>query len=517
VTNNKQKNKYLALISVSDKDGIVDFAKQLVSLSFEIISTGGTSKELKNSGIPVTDISEKTNFPEIMGGRVKTLHPTIHAGILARQPEDNKILEQLEINKIDLVVVNLYPFMKKVLDPKSSLNEIIENIDIGGPTMIRAAAKNYKSTMVVVNPSQYSNTLSEIKNGRNDIEFRQKLALEAFNHTAKYDGNISNYLNNSFTKDKNYPEEIHLSIKKNNNLKYGENPHQKAAFYTHEKEMLFYKKQIQGDSLSYNNLVDSQAAFECVNSFEQIGCVIVKHANPCGAAISSSNLSAYQLAYNSDAISAFGGIIAFNNPLDSNTAQEIINNQFVEVIIAPEIEKKAIEILNKKKKIRVLETGEPYLSDTHLKSLGGGYLLQEADNSMPLEKINLTISTIREPSKQEKDDLIFGWKIVKYVKSNAIVLVKNQQVIGVGAGQMSRIDSVKLAVKKAKEMGFNCKNCSLASDAFFPFRDGIDLADKYGIKSIIQPGGSIRDQEVVDAANENDISMILTNKRHFRH
>ncbi len=514
---NQTKNtNYKALISVSDKDGIVDFAKELVKLSFEITSTGGTYSKLKDSGIQVTDISKKTNFPEIMDGRVKTLHPAIHAGILAREPQDDIVLKNNGFEKIDLIVVNLYPFMNKVLDPSISEEEIIENIDIGGPTMIRAAAKNYNRTMIVVDPSQYVETLKIIKTGGNNLKFRQQLALKAFNYTAKYDGDISNYFNQKFGGNDQYPDNIHLSMEKKFDLKYGENPHQKAALYTQGKGSLFYKRKIQGDTLSYNNLVDALSAFECVNTLDSSGCVIVKHANPCGGAISSSNLNAYKLAYKSDTISAFGGIIAFNNPLDSNTAQEIINNQFVEVIIAPEINNEAIEILKQKKKIRVLETGDQSQYSKNLKSLGTSFLLQDSDSAIN-NKLSVKKVTIKGPSKKEKDDLLFGWKIAKYVKSNAIVLVKNKQVIGIGAGQMSRIDSVKLAVQKAKDMGFNFDGCSLASDAFFPFRDGIDLVAEYGIQSIIQPGGSLRDQEVINAANEKNISMLLTSIRHFRH
>jgi phosphoribosylaminoimidazolecarboxamide formyltransferase/IMP cyclohydrolase len=510
-----------ALLSVSDKTGIVEFAQQLHALGVEILSTGGTAKLLREQYIPVIEVSDVTQFPEIMGGRVKTLHPKIHGGILARRDLDQAVVDEHQIPLIDIIAVNLYPFEQTIAKSDCTLEDAIENVDIGGPTMIRAAAKNYQFVTVVVDHDDYTNIIDELNTVHIISEqTRFQLAAKAFSHTANYDAAISNYLtglNACFSES--YTKQWH----KQQDLRYGENPHQQAAFYTdpHINEAsISTAAQLQGKALSYNNIADSDAALECVKSFiGQTACVIVKHANPCGVATADSQLHAYQLAYATDSTSAFGGIIAFNTELQANTAQAIIDQQFVEVIIAPSVSAKALEILSDKKNIRVLACGElPKTVETILeyKNVVGGLLIQDRDVK-PLTINDLHIVTKRQPTEQEILDCLFAWQVVQYVKSNAIVYAKNNHTIGIGAGQMSRVVSAEIAALKAKEAHLSVAGSVMASDAFFPFRDGIDAAAKVGVTAVIQPGGSIRDDEVISAANEAGIAMLFTAIRHFKH
>ena len=508
-----------ALISVSDKTGITQFAQSLVSLNIELVSTGGTAKLLKEQGIPVIEVSDFTGFPEIMAGRVKTLNPLIHGGILARRGVDEGVMIENDIKPIDLVVVNLYPFQDTISRPECSFEDAIENIDIGGPAMLRSSAKNHKSVTVIVNSSDFQLVLDELKaSGNTSLKTRKKLALKTFEHTAQYDGAIANYLGEE---EDGFSNTLNFQFTKSQALRYGENPHQRAAFYTDSnlKEVsIANSKQIQGKPLSYNNLADADAALQCVRDFDEPSCVIIKHANPCGVASRKDILRAYQSAYQTDPTSAFGGIIAFNRELDIVTAEVIINQQFVEVIIAPKINIATLKILAKKENIRVLECGELGKPKTTLdfKKVSGGLLVQ--DNDIELINVdNLKCVTTIKPSDSEMNDLIFAWKVAKSVKSNAIVYVKNQMTIGIGAGQMSRIYSAKIAGIKAADENLEVEGSVMASDAFFPFRDGIDAAAKAGISSIIHPGGSMRDDEVIAAANEHGISMIFTGIRHFKH
>ena len=511
-----------ALISVSNKSGLVEFCRSLTEeFNVEIISTGGTLKALKEASISAVEISQFTNFPEMMDGRVKTLHPKVHGGILARREQDQGIMKENNILAIDLVVVNLYPFKETISKPDVSLEEAIENIDIGGPSMVRSAAKNNKYVGVVVEPEDYPLILKEMKSNRGSLsqEMRSSLATKAFNHTANYDTVISGYLSSLTEPD--FPNRIFAKFQKKEVMRYGENPHQKAAFYVDETKQgngLGNAIQLQGKQLSYNNIADTDAALECVKSFEEPTCVIIKHANPCGVATDVDITEAYQKAFDADSTSAFGGIIALNRKLEEKTAQQIIDNQFVEVIIAPGVSASAQKILNTKENIRVLEMEnmEKPLSGFKFLSVTDGLLVQEIDNGSISYK-DLKIVSSREPTKTELQDCLFAWKVCKFVKSNAIVYAKNNQTVGVGAGQMSRIDSAQIAASKAKERGFKTKGCSMASDAFFPFRDGIDVASSMGISSIIQPGGSIRDDEIIEAANEANMAMIFTGMRHFRH
>ena len=508
-----------ALISVSDKTGITQFAQSLVSLNIEILSTGGTAKLLKEQGIPVIEVSDFTGFPEIMAGRVKTLNPLIHGGILARRGIDEGVMIENDIKPIDLVVVNLYPFQDTVSRPECSFEDAIENIDIGGPAMLRSSAKNHKSVTVIVDSSDFQLVLDELNaSGNTSLKTRKKLALKTFEHTAQYDGAIANYLGEE---EDGFSNTLNFQFTKSQALRYGENPHQRAAFYTDsnlEEVSIANSKQIQGKPLSYNNLADADAALECVRDFDEPSCVIIKHANPCGVASRKDILRAYQSAYQTDPTSAFGGIIAFNRELDIATAEVIINQQFVEVIIAPKINIATLKILAKKENIRVLECGELGKPKTtfDFKKVSGGLLVQ--DNDIELINVdNLKCVTTIKPSDSEMNDLIFAWKVAKSVKSNAIVYVKNQMTIGIGAGQMSRIYSAKIAGIKAADENLEVEGSVMASDAFFPFRDGIDAAAKAGISSIIHPGGSMRDDEVIAAANEHGISMIFTGIRHFKH
>ena len=508
-----------ALISVSDKSGIIEFAQVLVSKDIEIISTGGTAKLLKDKNIPVIEVSEYSGYPEMMAGRVKTLNPIIHGGILARRGVDEKVMAENDIKPIDLVVVNLYPFQSTIADPDCSIEDAIENIDIGGPAMLRSSAKNYLSVTVVVDWQDYQLILDELNNNNDtSIETRRRLALKTFEHTAQYDGAIANYLGQE---DGGFSNTLNLQFVKSQAMRYGENPHQNAAFYKEIKSneaCISSSKQIQGKPLSFNNLADADAALECVRNFDNPSCVIVKHANPCGVATRKSILSAYQNAYKTDPTSAFGGIIAFNRELDKKTAKSIIDKQFVEVIIAPSVNKDAQSVLSDKDNIRVLVCGsltKPKPAFEY-KSISGGLLVQDKDLEQ-LNKKDLKCVTKIKPNSEQMKDLLFAWKVAKSVKSNAIVYAKNLMTIGIGAGQMSRIYSAKIASIKAADECLEVEDSVMASDAFFPFRDGIDAAAKVGIKAIIHPGGSLRDKEVIDAANEHNIAMVFTGIRHFKH
>ena len=512
-----------ALISVSDKSGIVDLANALVNqFNIEIISTGGTLKELVEAGVPAIEISSFTGFPEMMDGRVKTLHPKVHGGILARRDLDQEVMQENDILPIDLVVVNLYPFAETIAKENVTLEMAIENIDIGGPSMVRSSAKNNKYVSIVVDPKDYLSVLDEMKKNEGALsqETRSSLARKAFEHTASYDSTIASYLSSLGSED--FPSSIFGKYKIKEQMRYGENPHQKAAFYIEDTKIktgLGNAIQIQGKQLSYNNIADTDAAIECVRTFKEPSCVIVKHANPCGVASSDKDITeAYQNAFESDPTSAFGGIIAINRKLDGKTALRINDNQFVEVIVAPGIDEEAKEVLAKKENIRLLDlqTMDDPVRGYKFMSVTDGLLMQETDNGQISEK-DFKIVSKRQPTKEEIKDCLFAWKVCKFVKSNAIIFAKDNQTIGIGAGQMSRIDSTQIAASKAKERGFETKGCSMASDAFFPFRDGIDAATAMGISSIIQPGGSIRDDEVIEAADEANVAMIFTGMRHFRH
>ena len=512
-----------ALISVSDKKGIVEFAQQLSQSGVEILSTGGTFKLLNDSGVAAIEVSDYTGFPEMMDGRVKTLHPKIHGGILGRRGQDDGVMEEHGIDAIDLVVVNLYPFKATIERDDCTLDMAIENIDIGGPTMVRSAAKNNKHVAIVVNSSDYAGILKELtsKGGLSQTT-RTDLACKAFEHTAMYDGAIANYLGAQLDTRSKFPRTFNTQFKKVQDMRYGENPHQRAAFYTENKTneaSVATAQQVQGKALSFNNIADTDAAIECVKAFQDPACVIVKHANPCGVAMGKDITEAYEKAYSTDSTSAFGGIIAFNRELDSATAQRIIDRQFVEVIIAPSISASAAATLARKPNVRVLSCGDlPHLRVAELdyKRVTGGLLVQDRDLGQMLEA-DLKIVSQRMPTEAEMHDLQFAWKVAKYVKSNAIVYCKGGMTIGVGAGQMSRVYSAKIAGIKASDEGLEVKGSVMASDAFFPFRDGIDAAAEAGISAIIQPGGSMRDDEIITAANEHNISMIFTGMRHFRH
>ncbi|MEQ3725115.1 bifunctional phosphoribosylaminoimidazolecarboxamide formyltransferase/IMP cyclohydrolase [Alcanivorax sp.] len=515
-----------ALISVSDKTGIVEFAKALAEQGVEILSTGGTYKKLQDEGIAVREVSDYTGFPEMMAGRVKTLHPKVHGGILGRRGQDEQVMADNDISRIDLVVVNLYPFEATVANPDCSLIDAIENIDIGGPTMVRSAAKNNASVGIVTNANDYQRVLDDMtaNNGALSDTLRFDLAIKAFEHTAAYDSAIANYFGKKVGENNDdFPRTINLNFEKTQNMRYGENPHQKAAFYTERTPAaasIATAKQLQGKELSYNNIADTDAALECVKGFTKPACVIVKHANPCGVAVSLDGIStAYDLAFATDTESAFGGIIAFNRKLDAATAQAIVDRQFVEVIIAPSATEEALAITAAKKNVRVLVCGEiegAAAAGLDYKRVNGGLLVQDRDIGMITEG-KLKVVTKRAPTEAEMHDLIFAWKVAKFVKSNAIVYAKDRQTIGVGAGQMSRVNSARIAAIKAEHAGLPVEGSVMASDAFFPFRDGIDNAAKVGISCVIQPGGSIRDEEVIAAADEAGMAMVFTGMRHFRH
>lgn len=513
-----------ALISVSDKTGIVEFASALVALGVELLSTGGTYRLLKESGLAVTEVSEHTGFPEMMDGRVKTLHPKIHGGILARRGEDDAVMAEHGISPIDMVVVNLYPFEATVADPDCSLERAIENIDIGGPGMLRAAAKNHAWVTVVTRAEDYPRVLGALQENYGAVSdaLRRDLAVRAFEHTATYDGAIASYLGARLGDEADtYGRTFNAQFEKVQDLRYGENPHQSAAFYRERSPTpgtIATATQLQGKALSYNNIADTDAALDCVRQFDATACVIVKHANPCGAATGVSPLDAYDRAYATDPESAFGGIIAFNREVDEAVASEIIQRQFVEVIIAPSISDAAGRALSAKANVRVLITGElsAEVSGLDYKRVGGGLLVQDRDAAL-ITADDLTVVSKRAPEPDQLNDLLFAWKVAKYVKSNAIVYAKGQQTIGVGAGQMSRVNSARIAVIKAEHAGLEVPGSVMASDAFFPFRDGIDNAAAAGISAVIQPGGSMRDEEVIAAADEHDMAMVFTGVRHFRH
>jgi len=508
-----------ALISVSGKSGIIEFAQQLANFNVEILSTGGTAKLLKENNIPVIEVSDYTNYPEMMAGRVKTLNPKIHGGILARRGIDEGVMAENDINPIDLVVVNLYPFQETIAKADCTLDDAIENIDIGGPAMLRSSAKNHASVTVIVDSSDYQKVLDEIKeNGDTTLDTRKKLALKTFEHTAQYDGAIANYLGHE---EDGFSNTINLQFVKSQTMRYGENPHQAAAFYKEAnlvEASVASSTQYQGKALSFNNIADADAALECVRGFSEPSCVIVKHANPCGVATRDSILEAYDDAYKTDPTSAFGGIIAFNRALDGATAKSIVERQFVEVIICPSIDDDAKTVLANKQNIRALECGDLQTTKPALdyKKVTGGLLVQDKDSGSVQESDLKCVSKI-QPTAEQMKDMLFAWKVAKCVKSNAIVYVKNQMTIGVGAGQMSRVYSAKIAGIKAADEGLIVDGSVMASDAFFPFRDGIDAAAEAGIKAIIHPGGSMRDDDVIAAADEHGIAMIFTNMRHFKH
>jgi len=515
-----------ALISVSDKTGIVEFARALNDQEVEILSTGGTYRLLKEQGIQVTEVSDYTGFPEMMDGRVKTLHPKIHGGILGRRGTDEQVMNEHGIKAIDMVVVNLYPFAATVADPNCDLPTAIENIDIGGPTMVRSAAKNHRDVAIVVNAGDYQSVIEEMQGnqGQLDYQTRYELMVKAFEHTAAYDGMIANHFGarDTANEKRDFADTYNVQYVKTQDMRYGENPHQKAAFYTEAKPTeasVATATQLQGKALSFNNIADTDAALETVKQFDSPACVIVKHANPCGVAVAADIGTAYDLAFATDPESAFGGIIAFNRELDAATAATICEKQFVEVIIAPSVAAEAITAVSAKKNVRLLECGgwsDQRPEDFDYKRVNGGLLIQDRDNGMVSQE-DLKVVSERVPTEQEMADMLFAWKVAKMVKSNAIVYAKNNQTVGVGAGQMSRINSARIAAIKAEHAGLEVTGAVMASDAFFPFRDGIDSAGKAGISCIIQPGGSMRDEEVIAAANEHGMAMVLTGMRHFRH
>ena len=520
-----------ALVSVSDKRGVVRFCRGLADLGIEILSTGGTARQLGENGIPVTEISEYTGFPEMMDGRVKTLHPKIHGGILGRRGVDEAAMEAHGIAPIDLVVVNLYPFEKTVAEPGCNLEQAIENIDIGGPAMLRAAAKNHRDITVLVDPDDYDAVLEQLRREGRRVPspMRFDLAVKVFEHTAGYDGAIANYLGGMIglgdsAASAAFPRTLSLQFRKAQAMRYGENPHQDAAYYVERggEVGVAGARQLQGGELSFNNVADTDAALECVGQFDcdrdrGSACVIVKHANPCGAAVADTQLQAYRRAHRADPESAFGGIIAFNQPLEEEVAAAIVECQFAEVIVAPTVSAEAAEAIAAKRNIRLLECarrddgGEGRLD---YRRVNGGLLVQHAD--LP---VNRTLQVVTEcsPDEAQMDDLLFAWKIAKFVKSNAIVFAAGQATIGVGAGQMSRVNSTRIAVHKAHQAGLQVRGAVMASDAFLPFRDGLDEAAQAGIRALIQPGGSRRDDEVIAAANEHGMAMVFTGMRHFRH
>jgi phosphoribosylaminoimidazolecarboxamide formyltransferase/IMP cyclohydrolase len=526
-----------ALLSVSDKTGILEFAKELNALGVKLLSTGGTAKLLADAGLPVTEVAEHTGFPEMLDGRVKTLHPKIHGGLLARAdlPEHVAAMQQHGITRIDILAVNLYPFEATVAKPGCTLEDAIENIDIGGPAMVRSAAKNWKDVAVLTDASQYAGVLSELKSGGITHKTKFALSVAAFNRIANYDAAISNYLS-AIHEDGTHAAfsgQANSNFVKLQDLRYGENPHQAAAFYRDlypAPGSLVTAKQLQGKELSYNNIADGDAAWECVKTFDAPACVIVKHANPCGVAVGKDALEAYGKAFKTDPTSAFGGILAFNRTVDAAVAQEITvaNRHFVEVLMAPAYTPEALEIFKGKVNVRVLEipldgvkrdgknAWECGLNSHDVKRVGSGLLIQTADNH-ELKREDLKVVTKIAPTAQQLDDLLFAWKVAKFVKSNAIVFCSGGMTMGVGAGQMSRLDSARIASIKAEHAGLSLKGTAVASDAFFPFRDGLDVVAEAGATCVIQPGGSMRDQEVIDAANERGIAMVFSGVRHFRH
>ena len=513
-----------ALISVSDKSNILELATILQDLNIEIISTGGTATLLKENNIKVTEVSNYTQFPEMLDGRVKTLHPKIYGGILAQKdnPKHIETLKENSIPQIDLVIVNLYPFESTISKINCKYEDAIENIDIGGPTMLRAAAKNHSRVTVITDPEDYKDVIKEITtSNQTSMTMRKKLAIKVFRKISEYDAMIHHYLvNPENAKKENLPSKINITLEKVNNLRYGENPHQNASLYNikYPRTEGFDFTQLSGKDLSYNNLVDTESALSCVRQFKNPSCVIVKHANPCGVAECNNLMAAYNNAYATDPISAFGGIIAFNKSMDEKVLKKIINQQFVEVIVATSYSKACIEIIKSKPNIRLLKVGKSVKggSKLEIKSLQSKFLIQESDTKVITSK-NLKAVTVKKPSNREIDDLLFAFKVARYVKSNAIVFVKNRKTLGIGAGQMSRIDSTNIAKTKANKHGLSLKGCVMASEAFFPFRDNIDLAKKIGVSSIIQPGGSIKDKEIIAIADKHNISMVMSGVRVFKH
>ena len=517
--------KKYALISVSDKTGLIDFARQLLDLGFSLLSTGGTQKLLDQEGLAVTGVSEFTGFSEIMDGRVKTLHPRIHGGILGR-PQDEAVMQNQDIPPIDLVIVNLYPFESVTADEDCSLLNAIENIDIGGPAMVRAAAKNHARVAVIVDPADYSEIADELSDsGSVSAGKRFMLATKAFAHTARYDGLVAAYLSRRSIDGgltRTLPEYITPQFQNRQELRYGENPHQAAAFYVEsgvEPGGIAAAEQLQGKALSYNNINDADAALECVGQFkQQAACVIVKHANPCGVALGSSNIEAYQNAFATDPVSSFGGIIAFNQRVQTDVAAAITEKQFVEVVIAPGFSDGALQIFAGKPNVRLLRASRQQQASSvlHYQRVSGGLLVQQKDADR-IKRADCSCVSNREPNEQEWLDMLFAWKVARMAKSNAIVYAAGSRTLGVGAGQMSRVDSARIARWKAGDAGLDLDGAVMASDAFFPFRDGIDTAAEAGIKAVIQPGGSMRDDEVIAAANEHGLAMVFTGVRHFRH
>lgn len=514
-----------ALLSVSDKTGVVELARELVRLDIALLSTGGTYKLLREAGIAATEVSGHTGFPEIMDGRVKTLHPKIHGGILGRRGTDDAVMLQHGIEPIDLVVLNLYPFEQTIARLGFTHEEAIENIDIGGPAMLRAAAKNHADVAVIVDPADYVQLIAELSSGGTTLSLRERLATKAYALTARYDAAVSAYMSSRLEDGSRarFPGVFGLQFTKQQDLRYGENPHQQAAFYAERSPAagsLGAARQLQGKELSYNNIADADAALECVKSFTKPACVIVKHANPCGVAVSLEGIGkAYDLAYRTDPTSAFGGIIAFNRELDADTAKAIVERQFVEVIIAPSVSEDARRVVAAKQNLRLMECGQwPEVAEAALdfKRVGGGLLVQDMDRGM-IAASDLKVVSKRVPTEAEIHDLVFAWKVAKFVKSNAIVYARQRQTIGIGAGQMSRVYSARIAGIKAADEKLEVRGSVMASDAFFPFRDGIDAAAAAGIKAVVQPGGSMRDSEVIAAADEHGMAMVFTGMRHFRH
>ncbi len=507
-----------ALLSVSDKTGIVEFARGLAERGYTLLSTGGTARVLRDAGLEVTDVSEHTGFPEIMAGRVKTLHPKIHGGILARRGVDEAVMAEHGIGPIDVVAVNLYPFRETIAREGCTRAEAVEQIDIGGPAMLRAAAKNHAHVWIVVHGEDYPRVLEALDaDTESQQALRNRLAARAFAHVAAYDQAIAAYL-----AEEAFPEQLQIPLQKKQALRYGENPHQQAAFYVEAVAptgSIARAESLQGKPLSYNNIADADAAIQCVQQFDRPACVIVKHANPCGVALADDNLAAYERAFATDPVSAFGGIIAFNRPVDEAEARAIIEGQFVEVLVAPAYSEAALAVLEQKPNVRVLAVGEPESSGPvpmDYKRVAGGMLVQQMDDER-LAEPRFEVVTEAHPDASQQADLRFAWQVARFVKSNAIVYVRDGRTIGIGAGQMSRVDSARIAGLKAEEAGLSVQGAVMASDAFFPFRDGIDAAARAGVRAVIQPGGSIRDQEVIDAANEHGMAMVFTGVRHFRH
>ncbi len=514
-----------ALLSVSDKTGLIELARELTRRNVEILSTGGTAQLLAANGVAVHEVSSYTGFPEIMGGRIKTLHPKIHGGLLGRRGVDDGVMAQHGIAPIDLLVVNLYPFAATVARPGAHYAEAIENIDIGGPAMLRAAAKNHESVLVVVDPADYPMVLKEFDahQGASDAETRARFAAKAFAHTARYDAMVAGYLSSQHPEpDQGMPATLQLTLEKAQDLRYGENPHQKAALYRDPAARgagVAAARLLQGKELSYNNIADADAAIECVRQFAEPACVIVKHANPCGAALGSTLLQAYEGAYRTDPTSAYGGIIAFNRELDAGAAEVILERQFAELLAAPAVSPEAARALAGKPNVRVLELGDLHSragGEFELRSVTGGVLMQSRD-ALDLRPEELKVPTRRKPTEAELADLAFAWRVCKFVKSNAIVLARAGTTVGIGAGQMSRVYSTRLAAMKAADEKLAVAGAVMASDAFLPFRDNLDVAAAYGIRAVIQPGGSVRDDEVIGAADEHGMAMVFTGVRHFRH